>query len=76
MPTNLQEDANEWRQEWGALDTYHAMRQGKNARAIPDGRAPKELWQMALDPRVADIPTRWQVAQTAQLDKYNGKNGL
>ena len=45
-PTALQEDENEWRPAWGAHDTYHMMRQGKNARAIPDGRAAKELWQM------------------------------
>jgi hypothetical protein len=67
------------------------LQKAKNMKAVPEGRIAKELWQGAIRniPEISEevltvlnecyeqgvIPKRWQVSQTVQLDKANGKSG-
>ena len=76
--------------DWGHQELYRRMKECKSRKAVPQGRSVKELWQLTLEPYATGsqvgitlnqiyedgkLLRRWQVAQTAQLDKNNGKPG-
>ena len=74
-----------------AEEIVNTMKTMKSGKAVPRGRLPKEVWQVAMGidggvrrgvegtcselTRGGKLPKKWQEATAFQLDKRNGKPG-